>query len=539
MQVQGAAKQAEAERGEKERCSELCGTLELKDGQLPQSELGEVVLEAAGATALLKGKSSRDASRLRWAKFWLVATGVWWGVCMQLIVYQGAGNPMAMLPNIDWYVGMMLVYSGRLCARRETTERYATIQQRHVMPIAICDYAGTVGTTVGLILAGSALFGIIYSSVTVWTALFTCLLLRKRQSATQLAGIAMVVAGLALPTLEQAQQHSSGESAANDANEPDGGAAGVAGADTEAILVGIVLTAVGTLFYALEYTLCERAFSLYDRPLDPKQLCFYTGAWGLAFTAVWVGVYTAPNFGAIVVDEVDARGGSPALLALLFAAHTVNNGVHNAAWFVVCELESGVSTGLLMGLKAAALFVASALCFCREQSPWPNALEPHDEQCMTQLKVGATAVVLCGTAVYYWPNAARADEDADGTDGADGDGTCAAPRDRARKGAHGAQPLGFRMRLGRLSRPAVSSAEFSQLAARVDALEARDQTLRAAIEAMQRGQGGRESGGECASPPRPLGPAGRPRDIASHDEANGAPLPAESTKVVAKDVAAA
>ena len=82
------------------------------------------------------------------------------------------------------------------------------------------------------------------------------------------------------------------------------------------------------------------------------------------------------------------------VIALLFVTHMLNNAVHNAAWFVVCELESGVSTGLLMGVKAAALFLASAVCFCDED---------HTEQCLTPKKSLATAVVLIGTAVYYWP----------------------------------------------------------------------------------------------------------------------------------------
>ena len=52
-------------------------------------------------------------TKLFWAKFWLVATGVWWGVCMQLLFYQGAGHPLAQLPNLDWYLGMSLVYFHR------------------------------------------------------------------------------------------------------------------------------------------------------------------------------------------------------------------------------------------------------------------------------------------------------------------------------------------------------------------------------------------------------------------------------------------
>ena len=92
-------------------------------------------------------------SRLFWAKFWLVATGVWWGVCMQLLFYQGAGHPLAQLPNLDWYLGMSLVYfhRARHCFRPDAA--YASVKQRHVVPIAICDYLGTVGTTIGLEVA--------------------------------------------------------------------------------------------------------------------------------------------------------------------------------------------------------------------------------------------------------------------------------------------------------------------------------------------------------------------------------------------------
>ena len=63
------------------------------------------------------------------------------------------------------------------------------------------------------------------------------------------------------------------------------------------------------------------------------------------------------------MDEIAQRRGNVPLILFLFVTHTINNGVHNYAWFVFVELESGVSTGFLMGVKAAALFLASAACF--------------------------------------------------------------------------------------------------------------------------------------------------------------------------------
>ena len=88
-------------------------------------------------------------------------------------------------------------------------------------------------------------------------ALFTWLLMGQRQSAARLVGICVVVAGLGLPMMEY--RHSDG-------------------AGTEDIAWGIALTFGGTFFYALEYSLCERVYTLYEKPLDARQLCFFTGA---------------------------------------------------------------------------------------------------------------------------------------------------------------------------------------------------------------------------------------------------------------------
>ena len=288
---------------------------------------------------------------------------------MQLIFYGGAGHPLAQLPNIDWYLGMMLVYAHRLFTKRDT--KYATLRQTDLLPISICDFIGTVGTTVGLEYAGSAIFGIIFASVTVWSALFSCLIMGKRQTKKQMWGILVVVIGLAIPALEQSD------------SDPQ---------DESEVHIGIFLTCVGTLFYSVEYVLCERVFTLFDKPCDAREVCFYTGVWGLAFTMVWVSLVTVPRWDELVSSEMAARGGSPLLILFLYFTHCLNNSAHNVSWFTVCELEGGVSTGLLMGIKAASLFFFSALFFC---SP------DHPEQCMTILKLISTIVVVAGTGIYY------------------------------------------------------------------------------------------------------------------------------------------
>jgi hypothetical protein len=62
--------------------------------------------------------------------------------------------------------------------------------------------------------------------VTVWTALFTCVILRKAQTAVKMAGIFLCVAGLTLPTLDSA----------DDGEDAQG----------QVVFLGIMLTFVGT-----------------------------------------------------------------------------------------------------------------------------------------------------------------------------------------------------------------------------------------------------------------------------------------------------
>ena len=360
MAADAAAEAEEAEEAEEER-----RTVVSQGGRLKEEE------EAVG-TVTAGGEVPPPfwQTRLWWAKFWVVVTGIWWGICMQLLYYEGASSPASALPNVDWYVGMMIVDLPRLWRKRDP--RFGQVKQRHMIPIAIFDLLGTVGTTVGLELAGSAIFGIILGSITMWTALFTRLIMGQRQSWTRLFGISVVICGLAIPMTEYKEDP-----------DQDG---------SPELLWGVALTFGGTFFYALEYTLCERVYTLYALPLDARQLCFCTGAWGLLVTAVWIGAVTGPNWKSLVTDEVAEHEGNGYVIAALYLSHTLNNAVHNLAWFYVCELEGGVTTGLLQGVKAALLFVASSAAFCSAA---------HPEQCYTPAKLGATATVLGGTCIYY------------------------------------------------------------------------------------------------------------------------------------------
>lgn len=260
---------------------------------------------------------------------------------------------------------------------------------------------GTVGTTIGLTLSGSAIFGIVYSSVSIWAALFARALLGRVLSGTQMAGIAIVTAGLVVSGW--------GENADTE--------------EGQRVVLGIWLSVAGTICLGLEYVLIEMAMETAraeaavrralregndrggdkedgdeweDEDEDDESLVMdymvYMGVIGLALSLLYHAVYTAPRWQELVAGPVAEEGSTPGYLALLFITQAFSNFAHNVSWFVVCEREGSVATGLLQGGKAVALLLGSAAAFCHRQ----------ESQCLTPSKVAATVIVVGGTLLYYW-----------------------------------------------------------------------------------------------------------------------------------------
>ena len=107
---------------------------------------------------------------------------------------------------------------------------------------ALCDFTGYIIRTIGSIWSdcimyrlsycGSGLFQVAFSSVAIWSALFSFVILKRKISPLQWLGILIVTFGLILSPLST---NTSG-------NSP---------------LTGILLTLLGAQFYALSYILNE------------------------------------------------------------------------------------------------------------------------------------------------------------------------------------------------------------------------------------------------------------------------------------------
>jgi len=269
---------------------------------------------------------------------------------------------------------------------------------------------GTVGTTVGLTLSGSAIFGIVFSSVSIWAALFARVLLGRVLSGTQMAGIVIVTAGLVVSGW--------GENAETE--------------EGQRVVLGIWLSVAGTICLGLEYVLIEMAMETAraeaavrralrgegndsggdkeDRDGDDGEVedawkeededdeslvmdyMVYMGVIGLALSLSYHAIYTAPRWQELVAGPVAEEGSTPGYLAVLFVTQAFSNFAHNLSWFIVVEREGSVATGLLQGAKAVALLLGSAAAFCHRQQ----------SQCLTPTKLAATFIVVGGTLIFYW-----------------------------------------------------------------------------------------------------------------------------------------
>jgi len=235
-------------------------------------------------------------------------------------------------------------------------------------------------------------------------------LLGRVLSSTQLAGIVIVTAGLIVSAL--------GENAETE--------------EGRRVVLGIGLSVAGSVCLGLEYVLIEIALDIerkdaavrralrernirggdkgrdgYDGEVGDERegedgdgddellvmdFMVYMGVWGLVLSLIYHFAYTAPRWHELVAGPVAEEGSTLGYLAMLFITQAFSNFAHNISWFVVCEREGAVATGLLQGAKAVALLFGSAAAFCGRQ----------ESQCLTPSKMAATAIVIGGTLLYYW-----------------------------------------------------------------------------------------------------------------------------------------
>jgi len=268
--------------------------------------------------------------------------------------------------------------------------------------IALFDIFAQSMVYTGNNLAGPTIFSIIYSSVTIWAAIFSKILLSRSLVKSQWMGVCLVVVGLSLTAMDSLALGNS-------------------------VFLGACLVFVGSAFHGMTYVMCEKIMtpssSLADAPsrklecgvaqsstavvqttnqfnrqkaehLSIRANCATQGIIAMLAFLLWQLVFTLPHLQVLILAPM-AEAGTTALQALtILTAISIANLLHSVTYFTTLKYFPGgaTSAGVLKGLQAVLVFAATSMILCGR---WGGI-----EMCWSEAKFYALVVVVGGILLY-------------------------------------------------------------------------------------------------------------------------------------------
>ena len=231
-------------------------------------------------------------------------------------------------------------------------------------------------------LAGPTIFAIIYSSVTIWAAIYSRFLLSRKMSRDQWIGVILVVFGLSVTAFDSISEG-------------------------EHIFAGSILILIGSSLHAITYVLSEMImlpssetestgglikFRL--EPISVRANCAIQGIVACLAFLVWQFFYTLPRFQTLILDQMNNAGTSAIQAICILLSITIANVLHSVTFFQTLKDFPGgaTSAGVLKGLQAVLVFLISSVVLCGRIG--------GSEMCWSRTKLLSLVVVVCGILFY-------------------------------------------------------------------------------------------------------------------------------------------
>jgi len=193
--------------------------------------------------------------------------------------------------------------------------------------IAIFDTIVASMNFAGATMCGPTMFAIIYSSVTVWTAVFSQFCLGRRMNVWQWASVVTVFVGLTITAIDSLQLG-------------------------DEVVKGCTLVVTGSALHALTYIFSEAIMTVGEETLTATQNYGIQSAAGTLMLGIWQVIYTIPNWEETIVGPmVEAR--TTLLWALsLMVAFGFLSWIHSVTLYETLLLFPGgaTSAGIMKGL---------------------------------------------------------------------------------------------------------------------------------------------------------------------------------------------
>ncbi len=287
---------------------------------------------------------------------------------LQLLRNAGLANARAQLYMWFYYFGPALVLIPLLWRGDPWPRTIKTLIVKAI-GIAIFDTIAASMNYAGASMAGPTIFAIVYSSVTIWTAVFSLLCLGRRMNKWQWMSVAAVFGGLTLTATDSMQLG-------------------------ESVIQGCLLIVFGSAAHAMTYILCEAIMTVGEETLTVNQNCGIQSTVACTVLGLWQLFYTLPHWQETIAGPMqEANAPLSWVLSLLFVFAFLN-WVHSVTFYATLVHFPGgaTSAGVMKGLQAVMVFLFTHLAFCGRTG--------GEEMCFTKPKFISLVTVVGGVISY-------------------------------------------------------------------------------------------------------------------------------------------
>ena len=221
----------------------------------------------------------------------------------------------------------------------------------------------------GAAMAGPTIFAIVYSSVTIWTAIFSQLLLGRRMNLWQWINVIMVFAGLTI-------------TATDSVNTGDN------------VLKGTCFVILGSGMHGLTYVMSEAVMTVGEEKLTVLQNNFVQTSVAASLFLTWQIVYTLPHFEELILNPSQAAGTTLWYALIILSGFGISNVIHSMTFFHTLRHFPGgaTSAGVMKGMQAVLVFVCTNLLYCGRMG--------GSEMCFSTAKL-LSLITVCGGVLGY------------------------------------------------------------------------------------------------------------------------------------------
>lgn len=295
-----------------------------------------------------------------------VVSGVFQPLLMTLIDEAGLADPSAQIYMVFYYLGPATLTITLFFGKEKEWSARASLKAG---AIAIFDIVAQALNYTGASLAGPTIFAIVYSSVAIWAALFSKIMLGRAMNFLQWVGVLLVLGGLALAGTESISLGTS-------------------------VTKGTILVVVGSALHALTYVLSEHIMTKGRDCLTAIQTSAIQSYVALVCLTAWQVLYTLPRYDVLLLQKLKTSETTVGVALSLLGCFAFANLIHSNAFFFNLKFSPGgsTSTSVLKGLQAVIVFVFTSLFFCGRLG--------GEEMCFTSAKFISLLTVTGGVILY-------------------------------------------------------------------------------------------------------------------------------------------